>query len=261
MKTDTMTPFAYGDKLVRTTTIGGHPWFVAADVCGILGLENSTRALSTLAEQEEKITVTNSDGNPRAGIPHQVTYVNEPGLYRLIFKSRKAEARTFQHWAFHEVLPAIRSTGRFEIPGLAVKQTAESLPPSAAHYLCLLHEQIRAGVAPDLAARIAIRVAMAQQPQLPAITPLAADRARDVEIDDILARLEPDHSYTIPQICDMLPAGHRLRRGSRHSRASAVGKILSRAVRLDRLERDWDFTRVAAFRLPKVAEFQTKSEP
>ena len=90
----------------------GNPWFVAVDVCAALDLENSRKAVSSL-DDDEKITVTNSYGNPRAGIPHQFTAVSEPGLYTLIFRSRKPEAKTFKRWVTHEVIPAIRKTGQY----------------------------------------------------------------------------------------------------------------------------------------------------
>ena len=112
-------PFAFGDNLVRTMLDeGGSPWWAAKDVCSVLGLENNRDAVSTL-DDDEKITVGNTDGNPRAGQPHQLTFVNEPGLYSLIFRSRKPEAREFRRWVTHEVLPALRKTGRYIHPAAA----------------------------------------------------------------------------------------------------------------------------------------------
>lgn len=105
-------PQLFGESLIRTTTIDGEPWFVAKDVCDTLGLENSRRATMTL-ETCEKITVTNSNGNPRAGIPHEMSYVSESGLYALIFKSRKQEAVAFRLWGTKEVLPNLRKRGYY----------------------------------------------------------------------------------------------------------------------------------------------------
>lgn len=85
----------------------GDPWFVAKDVCDILGLENSRKATAEL-DSDEKNTVTISDGIP--GNPNK-TIISEPGLYRLIMRSRKPEAREFQRWITHEVLPSIRKHG------------------------------------------------------------------------------------------------------------------------------------------------------
>ena len=96
----------------------GEPWWVAVDICRVLELANPRDALSSLKD-DEKITVANADGNPRAGIPHQMNLVNEPGLYRLIFKSRVKRAEKFQHWVFHDVIPSIRKTGTYALPNVA----------------------------------------------------------------------------------------------------------------------------------------------
>ena len=87
---------------------------------------------------DEKITVANPDGNPRAGIPHEYTMVSESGLYALIFRSRKPEAKAFSKWVRAEVLPTIRKTGRYEMPdGVASRRASrraalpDDLPPEA----------------------------------------------------------------------------------------------------------------------------------
>lgn len=93
-----------GAALRTLTDENGEPWFVAKDVCDILGLENSRKATAEL-DQDEKNTVTISDGIP--GNPNK-TIISEPGLYKLIMCSRKPEAKEFQRWVTHEVLPSIR---------------------------------------------------------------------------------------------------------------------------------------------------------
>ena len=87
----------------------GNPWWVAKEVCDVLGLENVTKAVSAL-DEDERNTLTIGKGIP--GNPIK-TIINEPGLYSLIFKSRKPEAKTFKRWVTHEVLPAIRKTGTY----------------------------------------------------------------------------------------------------------------------------------------------------
>lgn len=98
-----------GASLRTLTDEAGEPWFVAKDVCDILGLENSRKATAEL-DSDEKNTVTISDGI--AGNPNK-TVISEPGLYRLVMKSRKPEAKEFQRWVTHEVLPQIRRTGGY----------------------------------------------------------------------------------------------------------------------------------------------------
>jgi len=107
--------FDFNEAPVRVLLRDEVPWFVAADVCRVLDIQNPTDAVKGL-DEDETITLANSEGNPRAGIPHQLRLVSESGLYALVFKSRKPEAKRFRKWVTAEVLPALRQTGRYEIP-------------------------------------------------------------------------------------------------------------------------------------------------
>lgn len=98
--------FTYNNNEVRTVQHDGEPWFVAADVCKVLEVQNPTDALKRLDEDEKSrlnLGLTGGDTN----------CVNEAGLYSLILGSRKAEAKAFKRWVTHEVLPAIRKTGGY----------------------------------------------------------------------------------------------------------------------------------------------------
>ena len=98
--------FDFKGAALRTLTDGaGEPWFVAKDVCDILEISNNRDAISQL-DDDEKNTVVIS-GNPNKAI------ISEPGLYRLVMRSRKPEAKEFQRWVTHEVLPQIRRTGGY----------------------------------------------------------------------------------------------------------------------------------------------------
>lgn len=109
MNTEIQT-FNFNTSTLRTLTDeAGDPWFVAKDVCDILGLENSRKATTEL-DSDEKNTVTIKEGI--AGNPNK-TIISEPGLYKLIMRSRKQEAKEFQRWITHEVLPSIRRTGGY----------------------------------------------------------------------------------------------------------------------------------------------------
>ncbi len=87
----------------------GEPMFVAKDVCDALGLNNVGQAIKAL-DEDEKNSITISDGTP--GNPNKAI-VTEPGFYRLVLKSRKPEAKAFQRWVTHEVLPALRREGGY----------------------------------------------------------------------------------------------------------------------------------------------------
>ena len=93
---------------VRTLSVDGEPWFVAADVCKALDVKNPTDALHRLDEDE--CTLVSIEGASN-GLP--VNAVNEPGLYSLVLGSRKPEAKAFKRWITHEVIPSIRKTGGY----------------------------------------------------------------------------------------------------------------------------------------------------
>lgn len=93
----------------RSKTLEGEPWFVAADVCRVLGLGNSSQAIAKL-DDDEKSGVIISDPHGR----EQVTrFISESGLYALVLSSRKPEAKAFKRWITHEVIPSIRKTGGY----------------------------------------------------------------------------------------------------------------------------------------------------
>lgn len=94
---------------VRVVTVDGDPWFVAADVCAVLAIRNNRDALAGLDDDERGVATTDTPGGPQ-----QMTTVNEPGLYSLILRSRKPEAKAFKRWVTHDVLPEIRRTGSYQ---------------------------------------------------------------------------------------------------------------------------------------------------
>ena len=107
-----LTDFSYDSQRVRVAGTFEDPLFVAKDVCAILGLENNRRALMEL-DAAERASVTISDTSPSPRKTITVNAVTESGLYALIFKSRKPEARKFARWVTSEVLPQIRKTGSY----------------------------------------------------------------------------------------------------------------------------------------------------
>ena len=105
--TDEIRKFDFKGAALRTLTDKqGEPWFVAKDVCDILGMSNATVALQSLDDDElAKFNLGGQHG--------EANIISEPGLYRLIMRSRKPEAKEFQRWVTHEVLPQIRRTGGY----------------------------------------------------------------------------------------------------------------------------------------------------
>lgn len=106
-----MQRFDFKGAALRTLTDeAGEPWFVAKDVCDILELTNPAVALQSL-DDDEKTNLSNSYVWSEPG--RRPLIISEPGLYRLVMRSRKPEAKEFQRWVTHEVLPQIRRTGGY----------------------------------------------------------------------------------------------------------------------------------------------------
>lgn len=98
--------FDFKDAALRTLTDeAGEPWFVAKDVCDILGHSNVSMALDRLDDDERSKFNLGRQG--------ETNIVNEAGLYVLVLGSRKPEAHEFKRWVTHEVLPQIRRTGGY----------------------------------------------------------------------------------------------------------------------------------------------------
>lgn len=117
--------FQYEEKNVRTIFKDEEIWFVARDVCEVLDIKQTVRAIERLdIDEVNSIHVIDSIGR------NQETYIiNEPGLYTLILGSRKPEAKAFKRWITHEVIPSIRKTGTYmiqqqsEVQALPVKKS------------------------------------------------------------------------------------------------------------------------------------------
>jgi prophage antirepressor-like protein len=108
---------------VRVIVQKGIEWFVARDVCDILEITNVTQALETIQSRHKTALCLTYSGS---SYKTNALAVDEPGLYKLIFKSRKAEAEKFQEWVYEEVLPSIRKTGRYEVPKEVKERSAEN---------------------------------------------------------------------------------------------------------------------------------------
>lgn len=102
--------FAFNEHLVRVVDIEGEPWFAGKDVCAVLDIRDHKQALESLDSDERGgYTV------PTPGGDQTMIVISEPGVYRLVFRSRKPEAEAFKRWLAHEVLPQLRRTGEYRL--------------------------------------------------------------------------------------------------------------------------------------------------
>lgn len=104
-------PFPANGYELRVELIDGEPWFVAADACGMLNIANPRDAVTRLDRADVGSADISSSGQMR-----KMSVINESGLYELIMRSDKPEARAFRRWVTSEVLPSIRKTGRYVAP-------------------------------------------------------------------------------------------------------------------------------------------------
>lgn len=108
--------FCFGEELCKEEFITrviykeDNPWWVAKDVCNVLGL-NVRDSVRYLDDDDEKTYVSRKHLGLTPGKP--MVLINEPGLYSLILRSKKPRAKAFKRWVTHEVLPTIRKTGEY----------------------------------------------------------------------------------------------------------------------------------------------------
>lgn len=102
--------FQYADQQVRTFEIDGEPWFVLADICAVLDITNPRNVAARLDEDEKGVRPLDTPGGVQS-----VTIVNESGMYQVVLRSDKPEAKQFRWWVTHEVLPSIRRTGAYVV--------------------------------------------------------------------------------------------------------------------------------------------------
>lgn len=131
-----LTVFTYTEHDVRTLVVDDEPWFVARDVCDVLEIAQTASSLRLLDDDERGVHSVHTPGGEQ-----QMATVNEAGLYSLILRSRKPEAKQFKRWVTHDVLPQIRKTGSYNAP------TAISFEEMTAQVIHGLQERIDAAQA------------------------------------------------------------------------------------------------------------------
>lgn len=164
-----LNPFDFEGRALRLATdAAGNPWFHAGDVCAALELGNPRDAVARHVDPDD---VGKHDAIDAVGRTQQVNFVNESGLYALIFGSTKEAAKRFKRWVTSEVLPALRRTGSYAMP--AAEPEPPALPAAPSHRADTvvsatrsLTALVKAGLALGLPRRAAAHRANAQTLQL-----------------------------------------------------------------------------------------------
>jgi prophage antirepressor-like protein len=134
--------FHFGEKPVRLEMKDGEPWWVANDICDVLEHSNARMAIQGLDEDEKGVSIVYTPSGTQ-----EMNVINEPGLYSLILRSRKPEAKAFKRWVTHEVLPQIRKTGAYaqkETPALVRRDGASELAAALREVVSAFQESQRA---------------------------------------------------------------------------------------------------------------------
>lgn len=225
MNTD-LTIHLFGESIVRNVIKDGEPWFVTKDICAVLNIANHNDAVTSLDDDEKGVGIADTLGGPQ-----QIGIVNESGLYALIFKSRKPEARAFRKWVTSEVLPQIRKRGFYGRREQAVT--------------AFLRELLDMGLDSKDAAKLA----------LASFPPITRHEARiqklkelneqngaglehlDEECLHFLSIMQPGGTYGIKDFKAAIPLKHPMLKKSTHSIDSAVGICLQRLVKAEKIRR------------------------
>lgn len=122
MNTQNLTPsiFNFNAQPLRSLVIADRPWFVAKDLCDILEIKNSRDVVRRALDGDEW-TVSEIPTPSRGSVRMQI--VSQSGMYALVFKSRKPEAKAFRKWVTNDVLPELMKTGSYTRPAGAKEVT------------------------------------------------------------------------------------------------------------------------------------------
>ena len=112
--------FIYSGAQLRTIQQPDGLWWVLRDVCEVLGLSTPAKVAERLDDDEKGVSLIHTPGGKQ-----EMTIINEPGLYSVILRSDKPEAKAFKRWVVHEVLPSIRKNGSYGMNTEALQELAE----------------------------------------------------------------------------------------------------------------------------------------
>jgi prophage antirepressor-like protein len=198
-------------------------------VCAALELTNPSKTAQGL-DDDEKTTLTNSEGQAGHG-PQEFLIINESGLWSLVLRSRKPEARRFKRWLTSEVIPALRQTGSYGAPALASGE-------NAALQITAMRDAILPEIGEMIAAAMAAATAKSLTGALEAVLPGMVRQAIDTS-----SRVLTRDFVTVGQLLDEQQVPSKGRRGL----VSLVAKSL----------RTWCIARGATPRRPAEAAPRT----
>lgn len=119
--------FPHTGTEIRSLIVDGQPWFVGRDICAVLGLSNPAATMAKVLDEDERgVALVYTPGGDQ-----RVSIVNEPGMYSLVLRSRRPEAKAFKKWITWDVIPQLRQTGSYS---LTTPNVPRSLPEALRAY-------------------------------------------------------------------------------------------------------------------------------
>lgn len=155
----TLIPFHYGDERVRAYEDDkGTAWFIATDVARILGHRDANDIIKGIDADEKGTKIVRTLKGEQ-----KLSTISEAGLVTVLMRARVEAAKPFRRWITHEVLPSIRKTGSYSLPGAAPAPSAEDRALTRARQLVEIHMLAQGAVSPDhLEAKLRIILAQAR---------------------------------------------------------------------------------------------------
>lgn len=158
------------------------PLFCAADLGEVLGIAQVASTIRAFPDDEKGVHTMHTLGGEQ-----QITVLSEPGLYRLIFQSRKPSAERFKKWVFSEVLPALRKAGTYTVPTAELVSAPNPLVERTAAFLCLAEGLVKLGFTRNAAGARALRWMPGILGDAPAEAVVADDGVEAQEVRRLLA--------------------------------------------------------------------------
>lgn len=159
MTSTALTPFHYGDERLRAyEDEEGTAWFIATDVARILGHRDANDIIKGIDADEKGTKIVRTLKGEQ-----KLSTISEAGLVTVLMRARVEAAKPFRRWITHEVLPSIRKTGSYSLPGVTPTPSAEDRALTRARQLVEIHMLAQGAVSPDhLEAKIRIILAQAR---------------------------------------------------------------------------------------------------
>lgn len=173
--------FDFSGCPIRVFAQQGALWFSASDAAAALEIGNVRESIARFPEDEKGVSTADTLGGAQ-----KVTTLSEPGLYRLIFQSRKPSAERFKKWVFSEVLPALRQSGTYTVPTAELVSAPNPLVERTAAFLCLAEGLVKLGFSRNAAGARALRWMPGILGDAPAETVVTDDGAEAADVRRLL---------------------------------------------------------------------------